>query len=299
MKLDVICFGALNVDRLYKVNRIASADEESEILDFKEAPGGSAANTAVGLARLGVKTGFIGKVARDREGEMLIRSFIKEGVNTDGIVVTPYGRSGVVIGFVDKAGERALYVDPGVNNSLSLREIDLDYASQADLLHLSSFVGEASFKVQKEVVRALSDISVTIDPGMIYARKGLLELKPLIERCLVFFPNEHEVRILTGKNYIEGSQILLKKGVKIVAVKLGSRGCYVTDGKEQHIIEPFRVKVVDSTGAGDAFCAGFIYGLIKNMPLRECGVLGNFVASRTLMKMGARNGLPRRGDLPL
>ena len=299
MKLDVICFGALNVDRLYKVNRIASADEESEILDFKEAPGGSAANTAVGLARLGVKTGFIGKVARDREGKMLIRSFIKEGVNTDGIVVAPYGRSGVVIGFVDKAGERALYVDPGVNDSLSLQEIDLDYASQADLLHLSSFVGEASFKVQKEVVRALSDIPVTIDPGMIYARKGLLELKPLIERCLVFFPNEHEVRILTGKNYIEGSQILLKKGVKIVAVKLGSRGCYVTDGKEQHIIEPFRVKVVDSTGAGDAFCAGFIYGLIKNMTLRECGVLGNFVASRTLMKMGARNGLPRRDDLPL
>jgi len=299
LKLDVICFGALNVDRLYKVNRIASADEESEILDFKEAPGGSAANTAVGLARLGVKTGFIGKVARDREGEMLIRSFIKEGVNTDGIVVSPYGRSGVVIGFVDKTGERALYVDPGVNNSLSLQEIDLDYASQADLLHLSSFVGESSFKVQKEVVRALSDIPVTIDPGMIYARKGFSELKPLIERCLVFFPNEHEVRILTGKNYVEGSQILLKKGVKIVAVKLGSRGCYVTDGKEQHIIEPFRVKVVDSTGAGDAFCAGFIYGLIKNMSLRECGVLGNFVASRTLMKMGARNGLPRRDDLPL
>ncbi|MCD6089278.1 carbohydrate kinase family protein [Candidatus Bathyarchaeota archaeon] len=299
MKLDVICFGALNVDKLYKVDRIASADEESEILDFKEAPGGSAANTAVGLARLGVKTGFIGKVARDREGEMLIRSFIEEGVNTDGIVVAPHGRSGVVIGFVDKAGERALYVDPGVNDSLSLQEIDLDYASQADLLHLSSFVSEASFKVQKEVVRALPDIPVTIDPGMIYARKGLSELKPMIKKCLVFFPNEHEIRILTGKNYIEGSQILLKEGVKIVAVKLGSRGCYVTDGKEQHMIEPFKVKVVDSTGAGDAFCAGFIYGLIKNMTLRECGILGNFVASRTLMKMGARNGLPRRDDLPL
>ena len=299
MKLDVICFGALNVDKLYKVDRIASADEESEILDFKEAPGGSAANTAVGLARLGVKTGFIGKVARDREGEMLIRSFIEEGVNTDGIVVAPHGRSGVVIGFVDKAGERALYVDPGVNDSLSLQEIDLDYASQADLLHLSSFVSESSFKVQKEVVRALPDIPVTIDPGMIYARKGLSELKPMIKKCLVFFPNEHEIRILTGKNYIEGSQILLKEGVKIVAVKLGSRGCYVTDGKEQHMIEPFKVKVVDSTGAGDAFCAGFIYGLIKNMTLRECGILGNFVASRTLMKMGARNGLPRRDDLPL
>ena len=299
MRLDVICFGALNVDKLYKVNRIASADEESEILDFKESPGGSAANTAVGLAKLGVKTGFIGKVATDREGELLIRAFIDEGVNTDGIVVSPYGRSGQVIGFVDERGERALYVDPGVNNSLEFNEIDLDYASQADLLHLTSFVGEKSFQSQKKLVEEIPEISVTIDPGMIYARKGLAELRPLIERCLVFFPNEHELKMLTGKDYREGAEILLEEGVKIVAVKLGAQGCYVTDGEEAHLIEPFKVEVVDSTGAGDAFCAGFIYGMIRNKTLKECGILGNFVASRTLTRMGARNGLPTREELPL
>jgi len=299
LRLDVICFGALNVDKLYKVKRIASADEESEILDFKEAPGGSAANTAVGLAKLGVKTGFIGKIATDREGELLIRSFINEGVNTDGIVVSPHGRSGQVIGFVDERGERALYVDPGVNNSLDFDEIDLDYASQTDLLHLTSFVGEKSFQSQKKLVEEIPEISVTIDPGMIYARKGLAELRPLIERCLAFFPNEHELKLLTGKDYREGAEILLKEGVKIVAVKLGAQGCYVTDGEEAHLIEPFKVEVVDSTGAGDAFCAGFIYGMIRNKTLRECGILGNFVASRTLMKMGARNGLPTREELPL
>jgi len=299
LRFDVICFGALNVDKLYKVVRIASADEESEILDFKESPGGSAANTAVGLARLGVKTGFVGKVATDREGELLIRDFINEGVNTDGIIVSPYGRSGTVIGFVDEKGERALYVDPGVNNSLEFNEIDLDYVSQADLLHLTSFVGEMSFQAQKKLVEAIPEISVTIDPGMIYARKGLVELKPLIERCLIFFPNEHELKLLTGKDYKEGAETLLEKGVKIVAVKLGAQGCYVTDGEEDYLIEPFKVKVVDSTGAGDAFCAGFIYGIINNKTLRECGVLGNFVASRTLGKMGARNGLPIREDLPL
>ena len=87
MKFDVICFGALNTDRLYRVNRIAREDEESYITDFKEAPGGSAANTAVGLARLGLKVGYIGKVSDDREGKLLMKDFEKEGVNTDGIVV--------------------------------------------------------------------------------------------------------------------------------------------------------------------------------------------------------------------
>jgi len=299
LKFDVICFGALNMDKLYKVNHIASSDEESEILDFKESPGGSAANTAVGLARLGVKTGFIGKVAADREGKLLLRDFIEEGVNTDGILISEGGRSGNVIGFVNENGERALYVDPGVNDSLEFHEIDVNYASKADLIHLTSFLGEKPFKAQKKLIEALPEISVTVDPGMIYARKGLAELKPLLERCLVFFPNEREVNLLTGKNYREGAETLLNKGARIVAVKLGARGCYVTDGEENHLIEPFKVKVVDSTGAGDAFCAGFLYGIISNKTLRECGVLGNFVASRTLMKMGARNGLPRREDLPL
>jgi len=299
LRFDVICFGALNVDKLYKVDRIASADEESEILDFKESPGGSAANTAVGLARLGVKTGFIGKVAADREGELLIRAFIDEGVNTDGIVISEDGRSGTVIGFVNEEGERALYVDPGVNDSLEFHEIDISYASKADLLHLTSFVGEIPFQAQKKLIEAIPGISVTIDPGMIYARKGLAELKPLIKKCLAFFPNEHELKMLTGKDYRKGAEILLKEGARIVAVKLGAKGCYVTDGEENHLIEPFKVEVIDSTGAGDAFCAGFIYGMINNKTLRECGVLGNFVASRTLTKMGARNGLPTREDLPL
>jgi len=299
LRFDVICFGALNVDKIYMVNKIASADEECEILDFKEYPGGSAANTAVGLARLGVKTGFIGKVATDREGEMLIRAFIDEGVNTDGIMISEYGRSGTVIGFVDEKGDRALYVDPGVNDTLEFHEIDLEYASQADLIHLTSYAGEAPFQSQKKLVEALPEISITVDPGMIYARKGLAELKPLIKRCLVFFPSERELKLLTGKNYREGAESLLREGVKIVAVKLGARGCYVTDGEESYLIEPFKVEVVDSTGAGDAFCAGFLYGMINNRTLRECGVLGNFVASRTLMRMGARNGLPRKDDLPL
>jgi ribokinase len=300
MNFDVVCFGALNVDRLYKVDRIAKEGEERLIKDFMESPGGSAANTAAGLARLGVKTGFIGKVAKDREGQLLLDDFRREGVNTEGIIVSREGRSGVVMGYVDEKSERALYVDPGVNNSLRFEEIDVHYAGSTRFLHLTSFVGDKPFMAQKRLVEALygKRIKVSFDPGDLYARKGLAVLKPIVESCLIVFPNENELRLLTGEGYENGSKALIKLGVSIVAVKLGRRGCYVTDGKESHLIEPFKVKAVDTTGAGDAFCTGFLYGLINNKSLRECGKLGNFVASRCVTEIGARKGLPRLSDLP-
>ncbi|MEM1586326.1 MAG: carbohydrate kinase family protein [Candidatus Bathyarchaeia archaeon] len=300
MSLEVICFGALNMDKLYKVDRLAGADEESIIVDFREAPGGSAANTAVGLARLGVKVGYVGKVAEDREGKLLLKSFIDEGVDVGGVVVSKSSRSGTVIGFVDKKGNRALYLDPGVNNTLEYNEVNLGYVKGAKILHLTSFAGETPFEAQKNLLENLPrDIKVTLDPGAIYARKGLRGLRPIIKECYALLPNESEVRLLTGEDdYRRGAEILLEEGVKIVAVKLGDRGCYVTNGLESHLLEPFKVEVVDTTGAGDAFCAGFIYGLLKGKSLKECGILGNFVASRCLIKMGARDGLPRLSDLP-
>ncbi|MCW4035226.1 MAG: carbohydrate kinase family protein, partial [Candidatus Bathyarchaeota archaeon] len=94
-----------------------------------------------------------------------------------------------------------------------------------------------------------------------------------------------------------GAQIFSYLGVNVVAVKLGNRGCYVFDGKEGFTVEAFKVNAVDTTGAGDAFCAGFLYGLLKQKDLYECGRLGNFVASRCVEKMGARTGLPTLEEL--
>jgi len=296
---DVVGFGALNVDKLYKVNKIAGPDEEGFIISCEESCGGSAANTIVGLARLGCRVGFIGKVANDREGKMLLEDFHREGVDTKGVIKARSGRSGVVMGFVDQKGERALYVDPGVNDTIDFEEINKDYAFKTTFLHLASFVGEKSFEAQKKLVGSLPEhVKVSLDPGELYARKSLEKLKPIIGKCSVFMPNAKELALLTGeKDYVAGAEKMLQIGVKIVAVKLGSRGCYVTNGEEKHHVEAFEVEVVDTTGAGDAFCAGFLYGLLKNKSLKECGRLGNFVASRCIMKMGARTGLPRLEEL--
>jgi ribokinase len=286
---DAVGFGGLNVDKLFKVNKIAKAEGENYIKDCEEACGGSAANTIVGLARLGCNVGFIGKVADDREGKMLVEDFCREGVDIKGVIHSKHGRSGTAMGFVDEKGDRALYVDPGVNDAIEFNEIDMRYTFQTRFLHLTSFIGEKSFQTQKKIVEVLpQNVKLSLDPGELYARKGAM-LEPIIEKTFVLMPNLNELEMLTKTaDYRKGANVLLKKGAEIVAIKLGSKGCYVTDGRENHIVEPFKVKVVDTTGAGDAFCAGFLYG---------CGRLGNFVASRCIMKMGARPGLPHLKDL--
>jgi len=298
-RFDVIGFGGLNVDKLFRVNEIAKAGKESFITDCQEVSGGSAANTVVGLARLRCKVGFIGKVATDREGEMLVDDFRREGVDSNGIIHSNHGRSGTVMGFVDTRGERALYVDPGANDTIELNEIDTEYASQARFLHLTSFIGERSFESQKKLVEALPrKVKISLDPGELYAQKKMPILEPLIKRTSVFMPNQGELQLITGKDhYKKGAEILLNKGVEVVAVKLGHKGCYVTNRNESHLIDALKVKVTDTTGAGDAFCAGFLYGLISRKSLYESGRIGNFVASRCIMKMGARTGLPTLEDL--
>jgi ribokinase len=298
---DAVGFGALNVDKLFKVNRIVGAEEESFIESHSETCGGSAANTIIGLAKLGCKVGFIGKVAYDKEGALLLGDFHKEGVDTAGIISAKKGESGQVMGFVDAKGERALYIDSGVNDKIAFDEVKTDYILKAKFLHLTSFVGDLSFQTQKTLLQNLPvNVNVSFDPGALYARKGLAQLEPIIKKSYVMMPNAKELSLITGKvDYCNGADFLIGKGVKIVAVKLGGDGCYVTDGRERHLLEAFKVKAVDTTGAGDAFCAGFLYGLLKEKTLQECGRLGNFVASLCVTKMGARAGLPHREDLAL
>ncbi len=298
-RFDAVGIGALNVDRLYKANRIAHEDEESFVTTHDDSCGGSAANAMVGLSRLGCKVGFIGKVGGDKEADLLIGDFAKEGVDTTGVVRAAYNESGVVMGFVDEQGQRALYIHSGANDSLALEEINREYVSQTRFLHLSSFVGEKSFQTQKDLLRILPEnVKVSFDPGALYAKRGLEQLKPILEKSYVVMPNAIELSLITGeKNYQRGALALVSLGVHVVAVKLGANGCFVTDGQESLHIEAFKVPVVDTTGAGDAFCAGFLYGLLKNKGLLECGRLGNFVASRSVMKMGARTNLPYAKDL--
>lgn len=288
---DVIGLGALNYDVLYAVERIARGGEEVGIIDVKKVPGGSAANTIVSLSRLGVEVGFVGMVGSDEEGDLILEKFRAEGVETQ--IRIEEGYTGAAIGFVDAQGERALYIYPGVNEKLCMEDIDRDFINNARFLHTSSFVNREQLEMQRELAkRAKSKLSFS--PGMLCFNYELEDLIAVIERSAVVFLSLDELTSLVrGENYEKGAEALLNIGAQIVCVTLGEQGCYVTDRTgASHTIDAYPTEVVDTTGAGDAFAAGFLYGLLHEKSILESGKIGNLVASCCIREYGARKGLP-------
>ncbi len=293
--MDVIGIGALNYDRLYMVERIAGGGDEELVRSVTEAPGGSAANTIAGLSRLGARTGFVGTVGTDREGDFLLEDLKRGGVDMAGVMKAK-GATGTIMGFVDRNGERALYAYPGVNDTLEIDERYGEYARSARYLHLSSFVGDRPLGAQKRLLKKLKGPRISFAPGMLYARK-FHSIESIIKRSSVLFLNLEEMKLLTGLDYKDGAGKLLEIGARTVAVTLGSDGCYVVEGGSAHAVEAYPAKVVDTTGAGDAFAAGFLYGLLGDKDIEHCAKIGNWVASRCIAKVGARDGLPYETDL--
>jgi len=291
LKKEVIGLGALNCDVLYLVERIARGGEEVGIIDVKKAPGGSAANTIVALARLGVTVGFVGIAGTDEEGDLIVEEFRKEGVETR--IRREEGYTGAAIGFVDATGERALYIYPGVNERLGIEDINTDFVSNAQFLHTSSFVNKAQLEMQCELAKRIT-AKLSFSPGMYCFNYELEDLSELIARSEVIFLSLRELSaLLKGAAYEQGAEVLLDTGARIVCVTLGERGCYVASrtGASQ-LIDAYPTKVVDTTGAGDAFAAGFLYGLLEGKSVPESGKLGNLAASFCIRDYGCRKGLP-------
>jgi ribokinase len=300
--------GALNMDQIYGVERILS-DGEAQVRDFALSPGGSAANTIYALAKLGMETGFLGAVGDDEQGRMLLADLEAVGVDTGQTRVKRGAKTGAVICLADRRGRRALYVLPGANSLLEAADIDPAYIGQAQLLHLSSFAEEGQLQIQKQLVERLPpSIKVSFAPGAIYAAKGLEALAQIIERTYILFLNREEVEKLSGEDFQRGAQRFLGRGCHIVAVTLGkgvkkratTATCYLVSGEGEYMIEAKKTKGTprgDTIGAGDAFAAGFLFGLLRGKELKECGYLGDLVASLSTTKSGARAGLPSLSQL--
>jgi len=291
-KVKVIGFGALNCDRICRVDDLALPGREIGVVSATRQPGGSAANTIVGLARLGVRTGFLGTVGDDREGSQLVDDLRREGVDVDGITISE-GDTGSALIFIDSRGERAIYVLPSVNDAFFTE--NHDYAKQAEILHVSSFMGIDQFQMQISYVRHLrrSRTKISFSPGSIYAKLGLDQLKPLIERTFTLFLNKEEAQHLTGSARVEDAATLLDLGANTVAVTLGDAGSYVATRSERLYIAPYESQITDTVGAGDAFAAGFLYGQLAGKDLHESGLYGNFMASKSVAQLGGRRGLLR------
>ena len=306
--IEVVGLGALNIDHIYKVERILD-DGEAVVNEAESSPGGSAANTVYGLARLGVNTGFTGVVGDDAEGKILLQDFQEAGVESSRIRVKHGAKTGLVLCLSDRLGKRSLYVLPGANNLLTIDDLDLTYINQARVLHLSSFADDSQFKVLLELIERL-DLSVKLSfaPGALYAIKGLKALAPILSKTYLLFIDQNEIEQLTGEDVIVGAESCLKQGCQNVVVTLGKGSklrkttavCYIRDADNEYVIEASSRDTgaeVDATGAGDAFATGFLYGLLKGKKLRECGLLGDIAAQFSISKIGARQGLPTLNEL--
>ena len=304
INIDVIGFGALNVDKLYKVANIAEIDGESFIKDEESTPGGSAANTIIGLSKLGCSTSYIGKIADDEDGDLLEYNLMINDVYLTNLIYADEGHSGKVLGFVSDKGERALYVDPGVNDDIGIDEITILNVNQAKILHYTSFVGD-SFYAQKELLSYLDDsVVLSFDPGMLYVEKGVEELKEILERTDILLINENELKILFEDYYKEKLNIskdnelsfrdlavyVRDDGIDTVVVKRGENGAYAINKNDDEVKTPaFKCDAVDTTAAGDSFNAGFLYSYLKGYDLAKSCIIANWVASKSVQGIGVSN----------
>ena len=307
--IDIVGFGAMNIDHLYRVDELV-VDGEQLVGGIESLPGGSAANTVYGLAKLGVKTGFVGAVGIDDAGDELIKDFKAVAVDTSQIRIKQEERTGTTICLSDKLGGRGIYVSPGANNLLGPEDIDSAYLNRARMVHLSSFADDRQFNLQVDVTEKLpTSVTVSLAPGMFYVARGLKALIPLLKRAHIVFINREEIERLTGKGFKAGAKELVKSGCRVVVVTLGKgiakgKGTMVTahiyDGKTEYEVESEKISPklpLETTGAGDAFVAGFLFSFLKGKRLEECGLLGDIMSSFAIKEVGARKGLPSLSQL--
>ena len=289
LNAEVIGFGALNVDKLYSVENIASKDEESFIKGETDTPGGSAANTMVGLSRLGCSTSIIGKIAEDDDGDLIEYNLAINGIYTNNLIYSETGATGKCLGFVDSTGERCLYIDPGVNDEIRLDEINPLNIMRCKIMHYTSFVGD-SFNTQIELLDLLNkECILSFDPGMIYVQKGFDELRPILERTDILLINESELRLLCDNNESSLKELaigFLDMGIETVVIKQGSKGVFAMNNNEACEVESYKCDVVDTTGAGDSFNSGFLYSYLKGYDLEKSCQIGNWVASKAIEGFG-------------
>ena len=289
LNAEVIGFGALNVDKLYSVENIASKDEESFIKGETDTPGGSAANTMVGLSRLGCSTSIIGKIAEDDDGDLIEYNLAINGIYTNNLIYSETGATGKCLGFVDSNGERCLYIDPGVNDEIRLDEINPLNIMRCKIMHYTSFVGD-SFNTQIELLDLLNkECILSFDPGMLYVQKGFDELKPILDITDILLINESELRLLCNNNESSLKELaigFLDMGIETVVIKQGSKGVFAMNNNETCEVESYKCDVVDTTGAGDSFNSGFLYSYLKGYDLEKSCQIGNWVASKAIEGFG-------------
>lgn len=292
----VVVIGSTNTDMVVQTDRLPSPGETVLGRELIMASGGKGANQAVAAARLNAPVIFIAKVGTDMFGRKVRESLKQEGLDTDYILVDPDTPSGVALIVVDSKGQNQITVAPGANHKLAPEDLDrFDSAFQKGnvlLLQLETPIETVLKAAQKGRERGCT---VILNPAPA-PDKGLPE--DIYGHIDYITPNEHEAKILSGKESPEeAGAALLEKGVGGVIITLGEQGSLTITGSGSFRRPTLKVKAVDATAAGDSFNGAFAAALLEDRPLQEAIGFAHAAAALSVQKMGAQPSLPTREEV--
>lgn len=250
--------------------------------------GGSAANTIHGLARLGVKTGFIGKIGHDKHGDFFKNDLILSGIKP----FIYYGNdpTGRAITLVSPDSERTFATFLGSSMELDASDLDHIPSGNYSLLHIEGYLVENRELVRTTLQLArMSGMKTSLDLASYNVVEGNKEfLKNIIPDYVdIVFANEEEAYSFTGKKPEEAVEEI-SRICQIAIVKTGKSGSVIQRSKERYKIGIFDTECIDTTGAGDLYAAGFLYGVLNNLALVKCGKIGALLSARVIEYLGAK-----------
>jgi sugar/nucleoside kinase (ribokinase family) len=299
----IVCLGIVVADVIAKpVDKFPDKGKLTLVDKIEMHTGGCAVNCSIDLARIGEDVGVMGLVGEDIFGDFVIKALKREGVNIDGMKRTSKGSTSVTLVFSGSDGERSFIHNVGTNGILTDEDVDYSIIEKCDILFIAgsllmpSFDGEPTARVLKKA-KEMGKYTI-LDTAWDSTGRWMKAIEPCLPHIDLFIPSYDEARMIAGMDAPEDiANLFLKMGVKNVVIKLGEKGCFIKNVDVEYYIEAFKVDTVDTNGAGDAFVAGFITGLVNGWDLKACGEFANAVGAHCIMKIGASQGVKSKEEI--
>jgi ribokinase len=289
---DVVALGDVNVDIIAHLASYPAKGEDA-LADATEFHcGGSAANTAIALARMGLDVSLIARVGSDPLASKALDHLSEAGVTPSSLQRDPAATTGLMYVIVTPDGERTILGHRGANVFTDPDQIHEQEIQDAKLFHLSGYAlladPQRSAALLGLEMACRHGLTVSLDPGTSVSQAALDEMRALLPAVEIVMPNLVEAQGLTGLTRPEPCALaLLEAGVEVVALKLGGEGCLIGDQEGFCHVPGFAVETRDTTGAGDAFAAGIIAGFLGGLDLCSAAVLGNAMGAIAAAHVGA------------
>lgn len=265
-----------------KINQATMQYEKSQ------SSGGSAANTIHGLACLGASTGYIGKVGNDSFGEFFSNDMKANGISP--IMLKSKTDTGRAIALISPDSERTFATYLGAAVELNENDLSADQFKGYQYLHIEGYLVLNHALMNKAAILAKeNNMKISLDMASYNVVEENIEfLKEYVKNYVdIIFANEEEAKAFTGKEP-EKALIEIAEQCEIAIVKIGSKGSLVKTNGVVYKIDPFKASSVDTTGAGDLYASGFLFGLVNKMPIEKCGRIGSLCASKVIEVIGSK-----------